>query len=277
MAQKQIWTKDEVVELLKSSTRRLDILCPPLRSYLKPGMKVLDIGCGPGPVTLDVAAAVYPGEVVGVDFSPSSIAQARTAAEAAHCTNVTFQIGDTYALDFANQTFDVVYSLNVFVWLREPVQALAEQRRVTKPGGWVLTHLADYGNITFYPSCSTFDQYIAALSHLRDLGDSEAHIDSHQARRAIELLSGAGFSEIQMQGWVENVYQGQEGFDETYSAWREFWLSLDSPIANLNRKLIAAGLLNEEMISNARQELDDWYSHPYAFVTETQFLVTGRG
>lgn len=119
----QLWNQDEVVALLKTPNRRLDIQCPPLRAHLKSGMKVLDIGCGPGPVTLDVAEAVYPGAVVGVDFSSTSIIQARAAAEGGRVTNVTFQVDDTYGLDLAEATFDLVYSTNVFVWLREPVQA----------------------------------------------------------------------------------------------------------------------------------------------------------
>lgn len=276
MTQEQMWRRDDAVEMLKSKERRLDLLCPPLRSYLKSGMNVLDIGCGPGPVTLDVAEAVYPGEVVGVDFSAPSITQARAAAEAAQYKNITFQVGDTYKLEFADETFDLVYSTNLLGWLREPVRALAEQRRVTKRGGWVFAQLGDYGNIIFYPSCPALDQYLAALAAFRDLGDSEAHINSHQARQAIELLSQAGLSEIQIEGWVENSYRSKQGFEETYSQWREIWLSMDNLAATLNRKLMAAGLLDEKTLLNAQSEIDHWHSHPYALYTQTECLAGGR-
>jgi ubiquinone/menaquinone biosynthesis C-methylase UbiE len=276
MTQEQIWRRDDTVEMLKSKERRLDLLCPPLRSYLKPGMKVLDVGCGPGPVTLDVAEAVYPGAVVGVDFSASSITQAQAAAEAAQCKNITFQVGDTYQLDFADETFDLVYSTNLLGWLREPVQALAEQRRVTKRGGWVFAQLGDYGNIIFYPPCPALDQYLAALARFRHLGDSEAHIDSHQARRAVELLSQAGLTELQIEGWVENIYRGKEGFEETYTAWREFWLSMDNLVATLNRKLMAAGLLDAKTLLAAQSEIEQWHSYPYALYTQTECLAGGR-
>ena len=276
MTQKEMWRRDDTVELLKSKDRRLDKQCPTLRSYLKSGMKVLDVGCGAGAIALDVAEAIYPGEVVGVDFSATSIAQARTAAEAAQCKNITFRVGDTYKIDFADETFDLVYSTNLFVWLREPVQALVEQRRVTKRGSWVFAHLADYGNITFYPPCAALDQYLAALAHFRNLGDSQAHIDSHQARRAIELLSQAGFSEIQIEGWAENSYRSKDGFDENYFGWRELWLSMENQLANLNRKLMAAGLLEEQTLLEAQKQLDHWYNHPYAFYTQTFFLAAGR-
>lgn len=276
MTQEQIWRRDDTVEMLKSKERRLDILCPPLRAYLKPGMKVLDVGCGPGPVTLDVAEAVYPGAVVGVDFSAPSITQACAAAEAAQCQNITFQVGDTYKLDFADETFDLVYSTNLLGWLREPVRALAEQRRVTKRGGWVFAQLGDYGNIIFYPPCPALDQYLAALARFRDVGDSEAHIDSHQARRAIELLSQAGLTELQIEGWVENIYRGKEGFEETYTGWRDFWLSMDNLVATLNRKLMAVGLFDEKMLLAAQGEIDHWHNHPYALYTQTQYLTGGR-
>lgn len=276
MTQEQIWRRDETVEGLKSKERRLDLLCPSLRAYLQPGMKVLDVGCGPGPVTLDVAAAVYPGTVVGVDFSAPSITQARATAEAVQCPNITFQVGDTYQLDFADETFDLVYSTNLLVWLREPVRALAEQRRVTKRGGWVFAQLADYGNIIFYPPCPALDQYLAALAAFRDVGDSEAHIDSHQARRAIELLAQAGLTELQIEGWAENSYRAKEGFEEQYRAWRDFWLSMDHVVATLNRKLMAAGLFDEKTLLAAQREIDQWHSHPYALYTQTKYLVAGR-
>jgi ubiquinone/menaquinone biosynthesis C-methylase UbiE len=276
MTQEKAWKRDEVVEHLKSPDRRLDIICPPLRSYLTPGMKVLDVGCGPGPITLDVAEAVYPGEVVGIDGSETSIAHARTAAKAAQCPNVSFQIGDTYTIDFADGTFDAVYSTNVFVWLQEPVRALIEQRRVTRSGGWVLAHLADYGNVTFYPSCPALDHYLATLAQFRELGNSQNHIDSHQARRAIELMSQAGFSEIQIQGWPKNMYHNKEGFAELYSQWRDGWLSMNSTWADFNGSLIAAGLLNKQTLLDAQEQLDHWYHNPYAFYTQTYFLAAGR-
>ncbi len=276
MTLEQQWKRDDVVEGLKSKDRRLDTLCPPLRSYLKPGMRVLDVGCGPGPITLDVAEAVYPGEVVGVDSSETSIAQARIAAKAAQCPNVSFQVEDTYTIDFADETFDLVYSTNLFVWLREPVQALVEQRRVTKRGSWVFAHLADYGNITFYPPCPALDQYLAALAHFWDLGDSQAHIDSHQARRAIELLSQAGFSEIQIEGWANTVYRSKEGFADIHPDFQYVLSMEDGVFTDLNRRLIATGLLNGQTLLEAQKQLDHWNNHPYAFYTQTYFLAAGR-
>ena len=179
-------------------------------------------------------------------------------------------------MGFADETFDAVYSINLFVWLHDAVRALVEQRRVVKRGGWVLSHLADYGNITLYPSCSALDHYLAALAQFREYGDDQIHIDSHQARRAIELFSQAGFSEIQIQGWTKNVHRKAEGFAEVYSMLRDLWLSMESPIADLNRKVMAAGLLEEQTLADAQKQIDRWYNHPYAFYTQTFYLAAGR-
>ena len=65
-----------------------------------PGARVLDVGCGPGTITIDIASRVAPGEVVGIDREPEVLASAREAARDAGVDNVTFDVGDVYALAF---------------------------------------------------------------------------------------------------------------------------------------------------------------------------------
>jgi ubiquinone/menaquinone biosynthesis C-methylase UbiE len=64
-----------------------------LLPHLRAGMHVLDCGCGPGSITLGLAVAVAPGEVVGIDIEPSQIDLARTRAEQQGCSNVRFDVG----------------------------------------------------------------------------------------------------------------------------------------------------------------------------------------
>src|SRR5829696_9298441 len=65
---------------------------------LRPGLDLLDVGCGPGTITVDLAARVAPGRVLGVDVSADPLQEARAAASAAGVT-VTFEVGDVYALE----------------------------------------------------------------------------------------------------------------------------------------------------------------------------------
>ena len=104
-----------------------------LLPHLRAGMRVLDAGCGPGSITLGLATAVAPGEVVGIDAQPSLVEQARALAVQRSVTNVRFEVADVYDLPFPDGSFDAAFANTVLQHLREPVQALAELiRRLLK-------------------------------------------------------------------------------------------------------------------------------------------------
>ncbi|MHA7986753.1 methyltransferase domain-containing protein [Rathayibacter sp. CAU 1779] len=119
--------------------------------HLSPGSDVLDVGSGPGTITLDLARLVSPGRVVGIDASEEVVANANGLAFDNDLHNVEFRTGDAYALDFPDATFDVVHAHQVLQHLADPVTALREFRRVLKPGGIVAARDADYGTPAWYP------------------------------------------------------------------------------------------------------------------------------
>ena len=119
---------------------------------LAPGQRLLDVGCGPGTVTIDLASRVAPGEVVGLDLSAVVVDMAREAADAAGAANVTFQAGDVYALPYEDSSFDVVHAHQVLQHLTDPVAALREMQRVTRSGGLVAVRDADYAAMTWHPA-----------------------------------------------------------------------------------------------------------------------------
>ena len=115
------------------SQRALDSDIPELKPFLKPGMKVLDVGCGPGTITLGVAAEINSGTVVGIDPNSRFIDLAQKRGEQVkYPGNISFQVGDSHRLDFKDETFDLVYSNTVIHFFLDPVMALKEQKRVTK-------------------------------------------------------------------------------------------------------------------------------------------------
>lgn len=122
-----------------------------LLSSLKPDMKILDVGCGPGTITIDLATLVPDGHVTGVENVPDPLGSARAAAAQRGVTNVDFAIGDIHALNFPDGTFDVVHAHQVIQHVGDPVHALKEMRRVTKPGGIVAFREADFSTQTWYP------------------------------------------------------------------------------------------------------------------------------
>ena len=101
--------------------------------------RVLDVGCGSGSMSRLIARSFPDAEVVGVDLREQYLDFARARASAEGIRNLTFRHGDVFALPFADASFDVVWTKYLLQWLKEPKSALAELKRVTKPGGHVVS------------------------------------------------------------------------------------------------------------------------------------------
>ena len=114
-------------------------------AYLEPqlaaGLSLLDVGCGPGTITVEFADRLAPGRVVGLDASAEVIAKA--SADFARA-NLEFIVGSVYELPYADGTFDIVHTHQTLHHLADPVAALREMRRVAKPGGLVAAREVDY-------------------------------------------------------------------------------------------------------------------------------------
>src|SRR5262245_45004197 len=109
------------------------------------GMKVLDIGCGPGDVTLLAADLVGPtGHVVGVDMNPAILTTARARAYAAGATQVSFNAGDIRDIDLGDN-FDAVVGRFVLMYSADPVASLRAALRAVRPDGIAAFHEANMG------------------------------------------------------------------------------------------------------------------------------------
>ncbi|MFJ1752158.1 methyltransferase domain-containing protein [Kitasatospora sp. NPDC088134] len=129
---------------------------------LRPGQRVLDVGCGPGTITADLAELVGPqGRVIGIDPSAEVLAQAAGLAAERGLDQLSFEAADVYRLPYADASFDVVHAHQVLQHLADPVAALREMRRVTAPGGVVAVRDADYAAMTWYPELPELDEWSA--------------------------------------------------------------------------------------------------------------------
>lgn len=126
---------------------------------LEPGMRLLDVGFGPGTITLDLAEAVAPGEVIGIENTDAPFATARANAAARGDDRTRFERGDVMALPFADDSFDVVHAHQVLQHLTDPVGALQEMYRVCKPGGFVVVRDADYAAMSWYPEYPEIEEW----------------------------------------------------------------------------------------------------------------------
>ncbi|WP_406467443.1 methyltransferase domain-containing protein [Streptomyces hirsutus] len=131
-----------------------------LLGVLRPDMRILDIGCGPGTITADLASLVPDGHVTGLDRAPGVLEQARATAAGRGLANTSFTVGDVHALDFPDDTFCVVHAHQVLQHVGDPVRALREMGRVTRPGGYIAVRDADYAAMTWYPSSRGMDDWL---------------------------------------------------------------------------------------------------------------------
>jgi len=159
---------------------------------LKAGLTVLDVGCGPGTITVDLARRVSPGHVVGIDASAEIITHAAGVAFDESVSNADFRVGNVYELDFADASFDVVHAHQVMQHLANPVAAMREIRRVLKPGGLLAARDVDYGGVMIYPHLPGLAAWMSTYRdvHYWNGGDPDA------GRSLKAWARQAGFTDI---------------------------------------------------------------------------------
>lgn len=224
-----------------------------LLPHLRPGLSVLDVGCGPGSITLDLAAAVAPGAVVGIDPSEAVIETARaTAAERAD-TTTQFTVGDAYAIDAADNTYDVVHAHQVLQHLTDPVRALREMARVTKPGGLIAARDADYAAFTWAPASPGLDRWLELYRELAHRNRAEPDAGRHLLRWARE----AGLDDVTYttSTWTFATAESRQWWANSWAA-----RSTRSAFAEQARELGAS----DRDLTDLAQAWLDWATDPAA-------------
>ena len=160
-----------------------------LLPHLKPGMRLIDAGCGAGSITLGLATAIAPGETAGIDLSHVSIDRARALAAERGIDNCLFETADARALPFADATFDAAFAHALLQHVEFPLDALRELRRVLRPGGVIGIADADRDGAIMAPD---FDA-------LRLWHDIQRRQPRHPniGRHLRALLHEAGFERVQ--------------------------------------------------------------------------------
>ncbi|HET8541547.1 MAG TPA: class I SAM-dependent methyltransferase [Anaeromyxobacter sp.] len=166
---------------------------PLLRRYaLRESARVLDVGCGTGEISSRLAAALPRATVVGVDVLEGSVALARER-HAALAPRLSFAEGDAYALAFPDASFDLVVCRHVLQAIPHAERAVAEMRRVARPGGWLHLLLEDYGLVHASPASRALEAFWEQVP--RAFG-AALGIDNFVGRRGLALLRGAGLADV---------------------------------------------------------------------------------
>ncbi|WP_437638731.1 GNAT family N-acetyltransferase [Sorangium sp. So ce854] len=224
---------------------------------IRPGMKVLDLASGPGVVSCELARAIDPGQVVGVDANPRFIEIARAVQQEEQVKNVEFRRGNAYELDVEAGSFDVVYARFLFQHLDQPGRALSEIFRVLRPGGMVCVGDIDDGWLMLHPEPARFSAFVAKAAAAQRAKGGDRAI----GRKLYGLFKAAGFTDVRTS--VLPVTSQDLGLK-----------NLLEIITGFKRELIPAS-----QIAEAEQDLADVYttlSDPDAWGAVGVFYAVGK-
>lgn len=192
--------------------RTVDNSAAYLAGHLRPGMSVLDVGCGPGTITAGLAERVAPGRVVAADAAETVLDEAR--ANTAGLDNVEFAVADVHALDFPDGTFDVVHAHQVLQHVADPVGALREMRRVTRPGGIVAARDVDFGTVVWYPEPPEMAPWVPIYYAVARGNGGEPDA----GRRLVSWARSAGFTDVtaSSSSWCFSTPEEREWWSESW-------------------------------------------------------------
>ncbi|OCH87948.1 S-adenosyl-L-methionine-dependent methyltransferase [Obba rivulosa] len=220
-----------------------------LLPYIQPHMHILDVGCGPGTISTDLATRVPQGRVTGVEYTPEPLDKARAFAAERGVTNIEFKVDNVLALDFPDNTFDVVHAHQVLQHTGDPVQALREMRRVTKPGGIVAARDGDMHGMAWYPE-------IEGLEGWRKLTTKVARARGGEPDGGRRLLS-----------WALQAGLTRESITCSASTWcystpeeREYWggTMADRMLGSFKHTAVPGGFATEDELKAIADGWREW-------------------
>jgi ubiquinone/menaquinone biosynthesis C-methylase UbiE len=222
---------------------------------LESDMRLLDIGCGPGSISIGLGK--YVAQVVGLDQESGVVAEADERY--AMASNVTFVTGSAYALPFSAGSFDVVYAHQVLQHVADPVALLVEAKRVLRPGGVVAMRDADYATMTHHPRDPILDRWLEIYHAVARANGGEPDAGRH----LLEWVTTAGFRNpvATTSTWTYATPESRQG-------WAELWanrLVLDRFVERAE----AHDVSNREELDRVGSAFRKWAREPagwFAFI-----------
>ena len=224
---------------------------------LEPGMRLLDVGCGPGTISMGLADIVAPGEFIGVDIEESQVEMAKAAASAGGHKNAEFQVADAVNLPFESNSCDVVHAHATIMHVPDANVAVAEMMRVLKPGGIISSRDMILSSCFTEPRHGDFDNAWQAFGKL--LSANGGHPEMGKEIKGV--LHSAGFSDIAASASFE-CFAAKKDVD-FFHGFAQGWFFADQTVAAAKK----LGVASAEDMDRWRGLLDQWQADPAAFST----------
>jgi SAM-dependent methyltransferase len=224
-----------------------------LLARLEPGMTLLDVGCGEGWITRELARSLAPGRVIGIDSSAEVIERARAGGEVPD--NLSFEVADLFNLGYPDGSFDVGHIHQVLHHLADPAGALRALARVIRPGGLISDREGDYRAAWWYPSSAGWETWQRAFI---GVGQAQGH-DLTIGRQLMRVARQAGLDDFTVSSSVW-TYPGFEPPRVIAGSWAERLSD-----ARFVQLATAAGVSDEAALERAAGQIRGWAEDPDAF------------
>lgn len=226
-----------------------------LESFLNSEITLLDIGAGPGSITIDFARRVQ--RVTATEQDANTLRLSRDAAERANITNIDFEVADIHQLPFADNSFDIVHAHQVLQHVADPVIALKEMARVAKAGGLVAARDADYAGFFWTPQLPELDQWLELYRKAARANNAEPDAGRHFRKWA--NAAGLSEAEITVGSWCYSTPEEREWWG---GMWEDRILHSD-----LNKQLLTSKLANSKQLEAISAAWRRWAEDPAALIT----------
>jgi protein-L-isoaspartate O-methyltransferase len=225
---------------------------------VRPGARVVEIGCGPQGCLELLSQRVGPeGSVVGVEISNEAVELARRFLDEHGITNVDVLHGDAKSTALPRGTFDVATARLVLVNIPDPETLVTQMVDLSKPGGVVALHEADWRAHVCDPPLPAWDRLMAALE---DYATANG-IDLFVGRRLPRMLAGAGLSDVQVNTLIHAYGPGHSR--------RPIFLQF---VNSLRERILSAGLISEAEFTECAQALERHLDDPMTLVLSHVFV-----
>jgi ubiquinone/menaquinone biosynthesis C-methylase UbiE len=250
---------------MSASQRAASVYADFLLPHLDAQTDLVDVGCGDGELTVDLARHVR--AVVGIDVDTQDLAEARERAAREGVANATFEAADAYALGLGDAVADSVLGHSVLEALEHPLRALAEMHRVLRPGGVVAVASVEYDGLIL---AGPHEELLRRFYSIREQLWIREDADPYLGRRLRGLLTESGF--VDVEATTKAIPYGTTELVESFGRGR----AEDCQDEWYVTSAVDAGLATAEEVEQMHDAWLEWAEAPTSYAAFTWCRATGR-